>query len=471
MALAEDIAERIHRFHYEDLPDAAVSWAKTAILDTIAVTLAGAVEDAPRILLKVDSIANARGPSLIFGTDRRTSVLDAALINGVASHVLDYDDVCMALGGHPSVPLVAPLIALGEALGSSGSDLLVAYVIGFETECRIGRGVHHYHYDKGWHPTSTLGIFGAAAGAARLLGISAQQTAVALGLAASFASGVKANFGTMTKSMHVGHCARSGLLAALMVQKGFTANPRALDAGQGFLEVFNGPGMYDSGRILLDWGAPFEVTGSEPGLKAYPCCGSTHSSIDMTLALRSRHQLTADMVARIEVMPHRRRLPHTNNPDPQTALEAKFSIQYVVARALVDGAVRLEHFEGDAHLDPKVRRLLPLVEVRAHPDMADDMANQFGAEVVVTTRDGRRLAARLDDYQRRGPGGNPMSPDDLWKKFEDCATRTMAAAQVAPLFAALESLDLIENVNALTVLLEHRGPTVSAGSRHAAETE
>ncbi len=457
MTIAEDIAERIHHFHYADLPDAAVGWAKTAILDTVGVTLAGAIEDAPRVLLKVDGVADAKGPSLIFGTDQRTSALDAALINGVASHVLDYDDVCVALGGHPSVPLVAPLVALGEALGRSGCDLLLAYVVGFEAECRIARGVHHHHYDKGWHPTSTLGIFGATAGAARLLGLNVQQTAVALGLAASFASGIKANFGTMTKSMHVGHCARNGLLAALMVQKGFTASPRALDAGQGFLNVFNGAGTYDTEPMLRDWGAPFEVLGSEPGLKPYPCCGSTHPSIDMTLDLRRRHRLTPDMAAKIEVMPHRRRLPHTNNPDPRTGLAAKFSLQYVVARALADGAVRLEHFEGDAYLDPAVRRLLPLIEAHPHPDMPDDMANQFGTEVVITTRDGRRLTARLDDYRRHGPGGNPMNADELWMKFKDCATRVLPIGQVEPLFDALNNLETVEDVNALTVLLEKRG--------------
>ena len=228
--------------------------------------------------------------------------------------------------------------------------------MGFETECRIARGVNFHHYDKGWHPTATLGIFGTVAAAARLLQLTPEQTAVALGLAASFASGLKANFGTMTKPMHVGHTARNGLLAALMVQQGFTANPGALEHRQGFLEVFNGPGTYDTARILADWYAPLECDGGEPGLKPFPCCGSTHASIDRMLDLAHRHDLRPEQIARIEVMPHARRLPHTDNPDPRTPLAAKFSIQYCVARALVDRAVRLEHFEHGAHLDPQRAR-------------------------------------------------------------------------------------------------------------------
>ena len=156
-----------------------------------------------------------------------------------------------------------------------------------------------------------------------------------------------------------------------MVQQGFTANAAALEASQGFLDVFNGPGTYDTGRILADWYAPMEVEGGEPGLKPYPCCGSTHASINRMIHLARTHDLSPDRVARIEIMPHARRLPHTNNPEPRTPLGAKFSIQYAVARALADRAVRLEHFEGDAHFDPVVRDLMARTEARQHPDMPD----------------------------------------------------------------------------------------------------
>lgn len=464
MTLAHELAERAHRIRYEDLTPTVLEWTRAAFVDTIAVTLAGINTDTAQIPLRVAGIAGAAGRCLVFGTDKRTSALDASFVNGVASHALDYDDVSGALGGHPSVPMVAPLIALAEQFGASGRDVALAYAVGFETECRIARGVHFHHYDKGWHPTATLGIFGTVAGTARLLGFTPAQTAMAIGLAASFAAGLKANFGTMTKPLHVGHCARNGLLAVLLVREGFTANPGALEHKQGFLEVFNGAGTYNIERMLDGWGAPFMIEAGEPGLKPYPCCGSTHGAIDRALDLARRYRPAADAIGSIEVMTHARRLPHTDNPDPRTPLAAKFSMQYAVARALVDGAVRLEHFEGDAHLDPLVRQVMPHVTVRAHPEMADNSPCQWGAEVVVTLTSGERLASRIDDYPRRGPGSDPIRREELWTKFEDCAGLALPRAQVAPLFALLEKLDALPDLAEVSRLMECRTRPVAGAA-------
>ncbi len=458
--LAYQIAERIHKPRYEDITPAALEWTRTAFIDTVGVTLAGIVEEGPRILMQVPGIATAPGSCLIFATDTRTSALDATLVNGTASHALDYDDVSGVMGGHPSVMLIPPMIALAEQFGATGRDLALAYVVGYETECRIARGVHFHHYDKGWHPTATIGIFGTVAAAARLLRFTPDQTAMALGLAASFASGLKANFGTMTKPLHVGHATRNGLFAALMVKGGFTANPAALEAKQGFLDVFNGPGTYDVDRMLADWYAPLEVEGGgEPGLKPYPCCGSTHASINRMIHLARTHNVTPERVEKIEVLPHARRLPHTNNPDPRTPLGAKFSVQYVVARALADRAVRLEHFEEAAPFDPVVRELMARMEARPHPGMPDNSPLQWGAEVVITTRDGERLASRLDDFERRGPGGVPMSTDEVWDKFEDCARRSLPRDNIAPLFEMLDRIETIGTIADLSTLLMGRGTT------------
>lgn len=462
MTLARRIAERIHALRFEDITPTALDWVRAAFVDTVGVTLAGMAEGAPRILLRVPGIAAAQGPSLVFASGIRTTGLDAALVNGIASHALDYDDVAGAMGGHPSAPLIPPLIALGEMLASSGRDITLAYVVGFETECRIARGVHFHHYDKGWHPTATLGIFGTVAAAARLLRLAPEQTAIALGLAASFASGLKANFGTMTKPMHVGHTARNGLLAALLAQQGLTANPGALEHKQGFLQVFNGSGTYDSDRMLADWYAPLECEGGEPGLKPYPCCGSTHASIDRMLDLVRRYDLRPAQVAAIEVMPHARRLPHTDNPDPRTPLAAKFSIQYCVARALADRSVRLEHFEGDAHLDPRVRAVMACVQAKPHPELSADPTRQWGAEVVVTTQDGRCLASRLDEYERRAPDANRMTREELWIKFADCAQRALPPDRIAPAFDRLSRIDTLADIADLTALLELHTEAVQA---------
>jgi 2-methylcitrate dehydratase PrpD len=458
MTLAHQIAERIHAFQATDLSSASIEWVSHAFIDTIACALAGMAEDAPNIVLSMPGVAEASGPATIWATSRTTSVLDAALVNGTASHALDYDDVAGVMGGHPSAMLVPPLIALAESLGSSGRDLAVAYVVGYETECRIARAVHFHHYDKGWHPTATVGIFGTVAGASRLMSLTVDQTAVALALAASFASGLKANFGTMTKPLHVGHASRNGLFAAFMAKGGFSANSGAFEHKQGFLEVFNGPGTYDTTRMLGKWFAPPECEGpGEPGLKPYPCCGSTHAAVNRAILLAKTHDIQAIEIERVEVMPHPRRLPHTNNPDPRSPLEAKFSIQYCVARALSDRAVTLDHFENGAERDPTVRALLNRVEARPHPEMPADGVHQWGAEVVVHMRDGRRLASRVDDHERCGPGGRLMTREELWSKFHDCARRVLPEPTVGPLFQRLWSLVDLPVASDLTALLRPDG--------------
>ncbi len=451
--LAQQIAERILAVRYKAISQDALDWTASAFVDTVGVTLAGVREEGPRILMRVPGIAAAPGPALILGTARRTSVLDAAQVNGVAAHALDFDDVAGSMGGHPSAMLVPALIPLAEMLGSGGRELVVAYVAGFETACRIGRGVHYYHYEKGWHPTATLGIFGTVAGAARLLKLSVAQTAVALGIATSFAAGLKANFGTMTKPLHVGHAIRDGVFAALLAREGFTANAGAFEHPMGFLHVFNGAGTFDTGRMLDGWYEPFECGGfGDPGLKPYPCCGSTHPSISRTIELVRRHDLRPERIAQVTVMPHVRRLPHTDNPDPGTSLAANFSLQYCVARAVVDRSVKLGDFEGDAPFDPVVRGLMKRLRVRPHPDMPED----WGTEVIIETTDGARFASRLDDYRSRGPDGDPMTHAELWTKFADCAARSLPRDNLSGLFDTLLGIGRLAGVGELTALLEGR---------------
>ncbi|MDF2812032.1 MAG: putative MmgE/Prp family protein, partial [Microvirga sp.] len=334
--IVQRLAERICAFDSRSLTKRSVAQARTCILDTVGVTLAGIPEPCTQILLKTPGIAAAPGSALIFGGARRTSALDATLINGTASHALDFDDFSGVLGGHHSVPLVAMLLALAEERGSTGEAFICAYVVGVETEIRLARAVNFHHYDKGWHPTATLGTFGAAAAAARLLDLDPRKTAMALSIAASLASGIKANFGTMTKPLHIGHSARNGLLAALLAEGGFEAADDVFEHHQGFLNVFNGPGTFDIEKLFANWGEPWEIEATSIGLKQFPCCGSTHPAIMMALQLRREETINTEQIAHIEILPHGRRLRHTDTPQPQTSLDAKFSVQYVVARALKD---------------------------------------------------------------------------------------------------------------------------------------
>ncbi len=445
----EQIANRIVSFDLQAITPQAIMLSRTAIIDTLGVTLAGAIEPCTTNLLRTPGVASAPGICTIFGTAQRTSALDATFINGTASHALDYDDFSQPMGGHQSAPLVAPLMALAEERGASGLELLQSYVVGIETEIRLARAVNFYHYDKGWHPTATLGVFGAAAAAGHLLKLDAKKQAIALAIAASFASGIKANFGTMVKPLHVGQCARNGLLAVLMADAGYDANPEALEHHQGFFNAFNGKGNYDASLIFENWANPLEVLSPSMGLKQFACCGSTHPAVTMALQLRQQETFSPQDIEKVDIMPHRRRLPHTNNPDPQTPLAAKFSVQYAVARALVDGAVRLDDFEGDAHFDSKVRAIMAKTTAMPHPDMPDDSPDQFGAEVIVALKDGRTVSRRINSLVGRG-GDYPLTSEELWEKFNDCAKRVLPANDIPALFAKLEKLEQIKNIRELT---------------------
>ncbi len=461
MSLASELARRITAMQYNDLPAEAIRWAKISFVDTIGCAFAGIDEQAPRIAQQVLTGGKDSGPSLIWGTNQRASALDAASINGTAAHALDYDDCNNSLAGHPSAAVLPATLALGEELGASGRDVILAYVAGFETQGRVGHAVHLHHYEKGWHPTSTIGIFGATAASARLLGLSAEQTATALSIAVSLSSGVKANFGTMVKPLHAGECSRNGLYAARLAQAGFTASPEAFEHKHGFFEVFNGAGNYDAAKPLVNWASPLEILAPGVGLKQYPCCGSTHSAIDAMISLRQQHQLTPDKVARIESITHERALAHTNRPGPRSTLDAKFSVQYCVVRALMHGDVTFEHFEGETYRDPEVLQLLKRIEARPHGHKPKDMHEHFQGEVIVTTTGGKRLSARVDQ-PLRGPA-NLTPPDRLESKFKDCAARALAPEAIGGVYKMLQNFETLSDVRHGTKLIEE---SIKSNAKH-----
>jgi len=445
------LGERVAALRWQELPPQAVHWAKVGILDTVGVTLAGSGEEAPTILAHALDIAP--GPSLVFGSARRVGALDAAYLNGTASHALDFDDCNNTLGGHPSAPVLSALFPLADELGVSGRDFVVAYVAGFEVETKLALVVNFHHYTKGWHPTATLGTFGAAAAAARMMGLDAAKTSVALALAASFASGIKANFGTMAKPMHVGHAARNGILAARLAHAGFTANAQdVFEHEQGFLDVFNGPGTYDVQRAIDSWAAPLDIVKPGIAIKQYPCCGSTHPAIDAMLDIVDRRRIEVRDVERIDAWIHARRLQHTNRPQPDSALDAKFSLQYVLARALVDQGVGVAHFEGDSFRDSRIASLLPRIHVAPYDESQFAPGNHFGGAVRVTLRDGTVEAARVEQALGR-TSDNPVPLERLRRKFELCAAMVLRENVIAPVVDAIAAFDTLEDVRTLTGLL------------------
>jgi 2-methylcitrate dehydratase PrpD len=450
MTLAQELAQRINALSFNDLPVEAIHWAKVGILDTVGVTLAGASEEATRIV--EGTTRGSSGPSLVFGGIRRVGALEAALVNGVASHALDFDDCNNTLGGHPSAPVLPALFALADEAGASGRDFIAAYVAGFETECKLAMGVHFYHYTKGWHPTATLGVFGSAAACAKILKLSEEKTATALAIAASLASGIKANFGTMTKPLHVGQCTRNGLFAALIARDGFTAGDRAFEHKQGFFNVFNGEGNYDAGKILPAWAKPLDIVKPGIAIKQYPCCGSTHSALDVMLGLVREHRPAADAIERIDVWTHARRLEHTNRPDPKSNLDAKFSVQYCMARAILDRTVAIEHFENNAHNEPAVRKLLPRVHAAPYTTAQFPADNHFGAEIRIALKGGKALSGKID--QPYGRTSENVLPASLLKeKFDNCAARALPAERVGPLYSAIQGFENLKDVRELTAII------------------
>ena len=454
MGFALELAKRITALRYEDLPPEAVHWAKVGILDTVGVTLAGSSDPCATI---VSGVLSSGGPSLLLGTSKRVGPLDAALVNGTASHALDFDDCNNTVGGHPSAPILPALFALADEIGATGKDFITAYVAGFETECKISMGVNFYQYTRGWHPSSTLGVFGSAAACSKLLKLDDERTATALAIAASLASGIKSNFGTYVKPLHIGQCGRNGLFAALIARDDYTASPVAFEHKQGYFEVFNGAGNYDAGKILPPWGKPFDIV--EPGIaiKQYPCCGSTHPAVDAMLDLVRTHDLKPAAVERIQSWTHKRRLEHTNRPDPQSTKDAKFSVQYCLARALVDRKVAIEHFEGETYRDADVREVMSRIQVAPYTTEQFPEDNHFGAEVKVTLRGGTVLGVKVDQPAGR-TSANALPQERLREKFENCANRAISERATAAVYAAICDLETLPDVRAVNDAMVAEAP-------------
>jgi 2-methylcitrate dehydratase PrpD len=319
-------------------------------------------------------------------------------------------------------------------------------------ETKLGRAVNFHHYEKGWHPTATLGTFGAAAACAKLLELDVEKIAAALALAASMASGLKANFGTMAKPYHVGHCARNGLLAALLATEGMTANDEALEHPQGFFAVYNGAGTFDATRIVDTWSKPLDLV--EPGIafKRHPCCASTHPAIDALLALKSKHGLTPKNVARIDSWTHPRRLRHTNRPNPTTGLDGKFSVQYVLALALAKGEVGIRDFSDAALRDSHIRQIMSLVHAAPHPEARMDTDEHFFALVRVTTQTSEVFEHFVDRPMGRDRA-HPLPEGALEAKFLDCAQEVQDAASSQALLAAFLNLDSVSDVRGVAALM------------------
>ena len=443
-----------------DVPTAAVESAKRAMLDCLGVTLAGRTTAVGDVLGRYAAANRGGSEATMVGRPERAGVETAAFVNGAQGHALDFDDCTGSLGGHPSVVVLPAALAMTEHTGGSGADLVEAYVLGFEVAAKVGRSVNFTHYDRGWHPTATLGVFGSTAATAKLLGLDGAGTATALAVASSTAAGTKANFGTMTKPLQAGRAAQNGVLAGRLAAMGADANTGAFEHEQGFGELYNGAGTYDPQRAVAALENPWDLL--DPGLtfKQYPCCASTHGAVDAALALREQIGGT-DAVERVDVRTHPRRLRHTNRPVVETGFEAKFSVQYVVARALHSGGVGMADFSTDAITDRGVLSLMQRVVAEPMPEREWGV-DHFPAQVAVTLSDGRHLSHRVERPRGNGPDV-ALTDAEIARKFDDCCRSVgIPPGDALRLREGVLDLENVEDLGGITGLLR-RDPSGPRG--------
>lgn len=451
------VAEFASKKKWEDLPNAVIEKAKVHIIDTFGVILAGCVEKCAQITQDVLVVPD--GKSSIYGTKLRSLPYLAALANGIAGHALDYDDTQLStseeavygLLTHPSNPVLAAAAATAEDLGATGKQLICAYVVGVEVACRIADAINPRHYRDGFHSTGTIGTLGAAAAAGNLLELDSEKMATALGIAASMASGLRENFGTMTKPFHAGRAASNGVAAAYLAQAGFTASTKILEAQRGFFRAAGGG--FDPDKILGKIGAPYFLV--EPGvsIKPYPSGSLSHPAQDLILEIVLTNDLKPDDIEKIEVGTNSNVLNALIHKRPKTGLEGKFSMEYCMAAGVVYRKAGLAEFTDQAVNNPEVQEIIRRVHVYVDPELEQIGYKHVRTRVkVYTTRYG------VFSGEAEWAKGHPLKPlkrDELEGKFLECAAKAIDATQAAK---ALEQLWKLEAVHNLSKMLSNLVP-------------
>ena len=433
--LTQQLADYAVKEQKSKLTDHVLHHAKRAVIDWYAALLPGSLVAPATVLEQALADDLDRGNARL-ATGRRATLRTAALINGAASHSVEFDDIYRDAGYHPGSPVISAALAAAQSTGASGETFLRGVIVGYETSTRIGEAVMPSHY-KYWHTTGTVGAFGAAVAVATVLGCNRAQIAHALGTVGSFASGLQQAFRSqcMTKPLHGGHAAEVGALAAMGAAKGLTG---ALDMLEG--EVGFGAAMSvnpDWTKAVKDLGVDYHIT--RVTFKNHGCCGHTFAPIDGVLHLQKTHGFTWRDVKRVSVATYKAGTDITNNPDPEGEYQAKFSLQYVIAHALVHGSVRLVAFAPERLLDPNVRAVLAKVEVTADPILSKGYPNQRAAQIEVELNDGK-IHQHFQPF-RKGDPEMPLTDDEVNDKFLELAMPVIGDPAARELLAALWQLE------------------------------
>lgn len=450
------VAQFVTTLTSASIPQEALRRARTALLDCIGCAVAGARFESSRLLLDFIRDCGGAPQATVVGTDLRTSAPDAALANGMLSSALLYEDTCLIMPGHATATLLPVLLALGESRHLSGQALLEAYVVGFELEAALGPAIAPDHYERGWHATATVGTMGATAAACRLLGLNAEKVRMALGIATSLAAGSRQNFGAMMQAFHSGVAARNGVTAALLAQRGFTADPAILESRMGFCNLYGvGTAKLDAAMAAL--GREFALLGPNLYLKLYPCGFPLQRPIDCAIELAEAHDLKADDIAEISCGVHYL-IPETVfHVNPQTGLQGRTSIPYCVARAILDRRMGLAQFTDEKVRDPAVRALMARVKTVVPPELSREAlrgrvnALASPATMQIRLRDGRTVSTRVEYF--RGAGERPLSHDEVVGKFRECAGMVLDSARVERVRAMIENMDALQDAADLAAML------------------
>jgi 2-methylcitrate dehydratase PrpD len=419
-AAATDVTSRLAKYVVSvkaaDLPGPVRKEAARTVLNWMGAALGGSRHETVDNAIAALSPFSGPAQATILGRTERLDIMHAALMNGISSHVLDFDDTHPRTIIHPAAPVLPAILALAEHRPMSGSELITAFVVGVEVECRIGNMAYPKHYDAGWHITGTAGVFGAAAAAGKLLGLSAQQITWALGLAATQPVGLQEMFGTMTKSFHPGRAAQNGLTSALLAARNFTSSSQSLEAKYGWGNVLST--SRDYAQLTDRLGETYEIAVNT--YKPFPCGVVMHPTIDGCIQLRNAHNLTAEAVDRVELRVHPLVLQLTGKKAPGSGLESKFSIYHAASVALIEGGAGVKEFSDQAARRSSVIALRERVTAVVDPSLKEDQVR-----VTVFMKDGRRLEKFVEHAV--GSVAHPMSDADLEAKFSLLADGVLTA--------------------------------------------
>ncbi len=453
--LTDQVSEFIVNSTLDSIPQSVIEAAKRSMLDGFGLAVAGSRTDVARIAQAELSRYGAQlAESSVLGTGLCMPARFAAFLTGIAIHADDYDDTQLAVAPdrvyglltHPTAPALGATLAVAEATGASGADLLLAYLIGVEVETKVCEAISPRHYDDGFHSTATVGAIGAGAGAARLLGMDAAKVATTLGVAATQAAGLRENFGTMTKPFHAGRAAESGVVAATLVSGGMTAAQNILEARRGFFSAAGGG--FDPGMIFGKLGNPWTFESPGVSIKPYPTGSLTHPAMTAMLNLVVMNDLHVDDVEEIYVGTNRHMPNALIHSRPRTDLEAKFSMEFCMAILLLRRRAGLEELTDEVVLSPDVQKLIPRVRFEVDPEAEAAGYDNMASIVRIVLKDGRVLEERCS--YSKGQPQNPMTLDELTEKFASCVSAggigADAGKRAAGLILAMEKQESLEPI-------------------------